>query len=334
MRHRAADLLRRLRAPRWARPALSSAGGVLLLLLVVRAVPVAELSGHLRPQHAGPLLAVLGLVLAAQLIRAVRWRWLLAPLVPVRLRDAFWINAASGFLNYVIPVRAGEAVRVVWLSRGHRVAPGTAVGCMVIDHTFDLCGVIAVLGMGALLSATAAARTPGLPALLAALGGAVAMLAAIAGSALFGPRMARSRLVPARFRGRIGEHALAFRAGTRVARTPGRLALLALASGAAVVLDGLAFAMLFRSLGLGVSVVSAIVAQVTLLYATVLPAAPGYLGSLEAVGTVVLSHGLGLGAGPAAGAVFLWHAAGAAVILGAGALALFNLRGQISLARP
>lgn len=334
MRQRAADLLRRLRGPRWARPALSSVGGVLLLLLVVRSVPVAELPGHLRPQHAGLLLAVPGLALAAQLIRAVRWRWLLAPLAPVRLRDAFWINAASGFLNYVIPVRAGEAIRVLWLSRWHRVAPGTAVGCMVIDHTFDLCGVIAVLGTGALLSATAAARTPGLPTLLAALAGAVAMLAAIAGSALFGPAMARSRLLPARIRGRIGEHALAFRAGTRVARAPARLAVLALASGAAVVLDGLAFAMLIQSLGLAVSVVSAIVAQVTLLYATVLPAAPGYLGSLEAVGTLVLSHGLGLAAGPAAGAVFLWHAAGAAIILGVGALALFNLRGQLSLARP
>jgi glycosyltransferase 2 family protein len=325
--------LRRLLGRRWARPVLSSSAGVLLLLLVVRSVPVADLPGHLRPQHVAPLLAVLALVLSAQLIRAVRWRWLLAPLTAVRLRDAFWINAASGFLNYVIPIRAGEAARVVWLSRGHRVAPGTAVGCMVIDHTFDLCGVIAVLGTGALLSATTAAQTPGLPTLLVALGGAVAMLAAIAGSAAFGPRMARSRLVPARIRCRIGEHALAFRAGTRVARAPGRLACLALASAAAVVLDGLAFAMLFRSLGLAVSVISAIVAQVTLLYATVLPAAPGYLGSLEAVGTVVLSHGLGLGAGPAAGAVFLWHAAGAAIIIGVGALALFNLRGQLSPAR-
>ncbi len=315
--------------PRWARPALSALGGLLLLLLVARSVPITELRDHLRPQHLEPLAALLGLVLAAQLLRAVRWRWLLAPLAHVCVLDAFCINAASGFLNYVVPVRAGEAARVLWLSRRHRVAPGTALGCMVIDHTFDLCGVIAVLGTGALLSATAAARTPGMPTLLVALGGAMAMLMLIAGTARFGPHVARSRLVPARFASLLVDHAVAFRAATVVvARRPSRLALLGLASAAAVIFDGLAFAMLFSSLGLAVSIVSAVVVQVTLLYAQVLPAAPGYLGSLEVAGTLILSHELGLGAGSAAGAMLLWHAAWAAVVLGVGAFALVNLRGQ------
>lgn len=316
---------------RWAKPALSALGGLLLLLLVARSVPFAELRDHLRPQHIEPLAALLALVLAAQVLRAVRWRWLLAPLARVCVLDAFCINAASGFLNYVVPVRAGEAARVMWLSRRHRVAPGTALGCMVIDHTFDLCGVIAVLGTGALLSATAAARTPGMPMLLVALGGALAMLGLIATTAGFGPRIASSRLVPARFARPLTEHALAFRAATIViARRPSRLALVGLASAVAVIFDGLAFAMLFRSLGLAVSVISAVVVQVTLLYAQVLPAAPGYLGSLEAAGTLILSHGLGMGAGSAAGAILLWHAAWAAVVLGVGAFALVNLRGQFA----
>jgi len=324
------DLARRGLRLRWTRPALTSLGGLLLLAFVVRSVPIADLSGHLRPQHAEPLFALLGLVLAAQLARAVRWRWLLSPLAHVAVLDAFWINAASGFLNYVVPIRAGEAARMVWLSRRHRVAPGTALGCLVIDHTFDLCGVIMVLATGALLSATAAARTPSLPTLLLALGGAVAMLGLIAGTAGLGPCLARSRLIPERFSCRLTEHAVAFRAATELARTPGRLAFLAMTSAAAVLFDGLAFAMLLRSLGLAVSMVSAVVAQVTLLYAYALPSAPGYLGSLEAAGTFILSHGLGVGAGSAAGAMLLWHAAGAAVVLGVGALALVNLRGQFA----
>ena len=325
------DALRRALAWRWHRPLLSSAVGVLLLLFVIRSVPLADLGGHLRPRHAEPLVALLGLVLAAMLVRAVRWRCLLAPLADVAVLDAFWINAASGFLNYVVPVRAGEAVRVVWLARRHRVAPGTALGCLVMDHACDLCGVILVLGTGALLSATAAARTPGMPTLLLALGGAVAMLALIAGTAGLGPCLARSRLAPARFSRRLTDHAMAFRAATGLARSPDRLALLAVSSAAATLCDGLAFAMLLRSLGLAVSVVSAVVTQVTLLYATVLPSAPGYLGSLEAAGTFILSHGLGLGVSSAAGAVLVWHAAVAAIVLGVGALALVNLRGQFSV---
>ena len=326
MRHRA-TLLR----SRWVRPVLTSAGGILLLVYVVRSVPVADLRGHLRPQHAEPLIALLGLVLAAQVVRAVRWRCLLAPLAEVAVLDAFWINAASGFLNYVVPIRAGEAARMLWLSRRHRVAPGTALGCLVVDHTFDLCGVILVLGTGAVLGATAAARTPSVATLLLALGAAVAMLMLIWGSAAFGPHLAGSRLVPARFSRRLTEHAMAFRAATGLTRSPRRLAGLAMFSAAAVLFDGLAFAMLLNSLGLAVSAVSAVVAQVTILYATVLPSAPGYLGSLEAAGTLVLSQGLGLGAGSAAGAMLVWHAAGAAIIVGVGALALVNLRGQFAL---
>jgi glycosyltransferase 2 family protein len=325
------DTARRAVRSRWLRPALSTVGGVLLLVYVVRSVPIGDLSGHLRPQHAEPLVALLGLVLTAQVVRAVRWRCLLAPLAKVAVLDAFWINAASGFLNYVVPIRAGEAARMVWLSRRHRVAPGTALGCLVIDHVFDLCGVILVLGTGALLSATAAARTPNLPTMLLALGAALAMLALIGGSARFGPCLAGSRLVPARFSHRLTEHALAFRAGIGLARSPARLALLGASSAAAVLCDGLAFAMLLDSLGLAVSAVSAVVAQVTILYATVLPSAPGYVGSLEAAGTLILSNGLGLGAGSAAGAMLVWHAAGAAVILGLGALALVNLRGQFAV---
>lgn len=318
-----------LRRP-WTRAVLSTVAGLVLLALFVRSVPIADLAAHVRPQHLWPLGALVGLVIAAQLIRAARWRWLLAPLASVRMSDAFCINAASGFLNYVIPVRAGEAVRVVWLARRHRVPAGTAVGCMVLDHTYDLTGVIAVLATGAVLSVTAGAGMPALPALLVALAGAVAMLALIAGTAAFGPRVATAPWLPAPLACRIAHHADAFGVATRIACTPGRLLLLTPASAAAVLADGLAFAMLLRSLGLAVSMVAAVVAQVTMLYAYLLPAAPGYVGSLEAAGTLILSRGLGLGAAPAASAMLLWHAAVAAVILGIGGIALIAVRDQFS----
>lgn len=92
-------------------------------------------------------------------------------------------------------------------------------------------------------------------------------------------------------------------------------------SALAVALDGMAFAMLFRSLDLTVSFASAIVAHVTLLFAYLLPAAPGYVGSLEAGGTLLLSS-LGLSRGAAAGAIVLWHAVATVLIVSLGAWAL------------
>ncbi|HSR23620.1 MAG TPA: lysylphosphatidylglycerol synthase domain-containing protein, partial [Candidatus Eisenbacteria bacterium] len=85
--------------------------------------------------------------------------------------------------------------------------------------------------------------------------------------------------------------------------------------------DGLAFAMLFRALDLAVPIASAIVAQVALLFTYLLPAAPGYVGSLEAGGTLLLGS-IGLSPGAAAGAIVLWHAVATLLIVGLGLFAL------------
>ena len=91
-------------------------------------------------------------------------------------------------------------------------------------------------------------------------------------------------------------------------------------------LDGLAFAMLFMALGLGVPIFSALVTQVTLLYATLLPSAPGYVGSLEAGGTLLLTSALGLPRATAAGAMVLWHTLAAVTVVGLGLVAIHQLR--------
>ena len=58
----------------------------------------------------------------------------------------------------------------------------------------------------------------------------------------------------------------------------------------------------------------------TLLYATLLPSAPGYVGSLEAGGTFLLSNALGLPRATAAGAMVLWHALAALMVVAMGNL--------------
>jgi len=99
------------------------------------------------------------------------------------------------------------------------------------------------------------------------------------------------------------------------------LAAILAISAVAVALDGLAFAMLFRALDLAVPIASAVVAQVTLLFTYLLPAAPGYVGSLEAGGTLLLGS-LGLPPASAAGAIVLWHAVATLLIVSLGLVAL------------
>jgi len=63
---------------------------------------------------------------------------------------------------------------------------------------------------------------------------------------------------------------------------------------------------------------------VTLLFMYLLPAAPGYVGSLEAGGTLLLTS-IGLAPSAAVGAIILWHGLATASIVGLGVVALHRV---------
>ncbi len=321
----------------WIRGAVNSAFGIVALYLLFRAVPIDQVEHHLEPRHLSPLLAIVVLTLLSQVARATRWMLLLRAWTRVRLTDALWVNAATQLVNYAVPFRAGEALRLWWLVRRGGQSAAVGLGVIVVDHAFDLGGVAAVLSAGTLLKLTAAdTALPSLTQLVVVLGMTLVTLMAIGGGLLLGPRLVCSsralRFLPGRWVESLQRQSAALRVGLAATRGQ-RLLGIVLVSATAMLLDGLAFFMLFPALGLAVPVASAIVTQVTLLYTYVLPAAPGYVGSLEAMGTFLLSS-IGLSRPVAAGAIVLWHLVGAAVVIGLGLIALYGLRRSRPLSHP
>jgi len=312
----------------WRRAGISTVIGVLALVVLLRSVPLSQVGHDLQPRHISPLLAIVGLTLLSQLVRAARWALLLRGRAPVGLLEALWVNAATGLANYVLPFRSGEGLRLWWLAKRQRQPAAAALGLIVADHAFDLGGIIAVLAAGTVLKATAAdTQLPALPALGLILALAAAALAVIAGGAYLGPRLVTCRLASRVLRrswsDALTRQSLVFWSGLGSVSSR-RFAVLMAASAVAVGLDGLAFSMLFFALGLAVPIASALVAQVTLLFTYLLPAAPGYVGSLEVGGTLLLTS-IGLSPGAAAGAIVLWHALATACIVGLGAIALHRV---------
>lgn len=312
----------------WVRVGANTLVGVAALGLVLRSVPLGEVGQHLQPRQLSPLLAIVALTVLSQVARAARWMLLLRTRTHVGLFDALWINLATQLANYALPLRTGEALRLWWLAKRRHQPAAASLGLIVADHAFDLGGVAAVLGVGALLRATAFdTQLPALPALLVVLALALAALVTIAGGAWVGPRIAccgpvRRCLRPA-WSEALTRQSHAFWGGIRSVRRR-HLGVMLGVSAVAVALDGLAFAMLFRALDLAVPIASAVVAQVTLLFTYLLPAAPGYVGSLEAGGTLLLGS-LGLSPGAAAGAIVLWHAVATLLIVSLGVFALHRV---------
>jgi len=305
---------------RWLRLALQTALGLVLLWLWLRTVSLPEVLSHARVHSWAPVVVMILLFLLTSLIRARRWLLLLRPLAPAGMVRAFAMNSAGGLLNYVLPIRSGDAARAWWLWRRHRVPAGSALATIVIDKACDLAAVALVLAVLEVVALTGAINAP--RGLLGAAALAVALLAAVLGTAVLGPRLARSsiarRLLPARFASVIAGQAFAFRAGARGLWTPALAWRLAALTVLALVIDAFNFTLLFAAVGISVPTLKAMAAYPALLLSFAVPAGPGYVGNLEVAGSLVLGGGLGLAPAVAAGAIVLYHAitAGNALVLG------------------
>lgn len=300
----------------WWRGPIQTAFSAGLLLLWLRAVPAGQAWDHVRPVSWAPLLGLAALTAAGALLRARRWALIARPVVRLGLAEAFWMDAGGALVNFVLPIRAGDVARVAWVTRRKRVAAGAALGGVLVDKAWDL-GAVAVTLVAASAAVTVAGGSS--PALAAgtavAAAGAALLLGLVLAGAWLGPRIGSRALA---------REAAAFRSAVRPSRRAPVLAALSLG---ALLADGLGFALLFPALGLGVPPLAAVTAYAGLALAFAVPSAPGYVGSLEVAGTLVLAAGLGLPPAAAAGAAVLWHAATAATILALG------LAGLAALAR-
>jgi glycosyltransferase involved in cell wall biosynthesis/uncharacterized membrane protein YbhN (UPF0104 family) len=315
---------------RWLRLGLQTAVGLVLLWLWLRTVSLPEVLSHARVQSWLAVAVMVVLALVTSIIRARRWLLLLRPLAPVGMVRAFAMNGAGGLLNYVLPIRSGDAARAWWLWRRHRVPAGSALATIVIDKACDLAAVALVLGVLELVALSGAINAP--RGLLGAAALAIALLAAVLGTALVGPRVARSqlarRLLPARLASAIAGQAFAFRAGARGLWTPALAGRLGLLTAVALVIDAFNFTLLFVAVGVPVPTLQAMAAYPALLLSFAVPAGPGYLGNLEVAGALVLGGGLGLAPAVAAGAIVLYHAITAGNVLVLGLISFFLVGGR------
>ena len=310
---------------RWFRLGVQTAFGLALLWLWMRTVSLPEVVSHARVHSWWAVALMLFLALVTSVIRARRWMLLLRPLAPVGMVRAFAMNAAGSLLNYVLPIRSGDAARAWWLWRRHRIPAGSALATIVIDKACDLAAVAVVLAGLGVVALTGVVHAP--RGLAGAVALAIALLAAVLGTALLGPRIARSRMarrvLPPRIASGLAGQAFAFRAGARGLLSPELAVRLAGLTALALAIDAFNFTLLFTAVGISVPTLQAMAAYPAILLSFAVPAGPGYLGNLEVAGALVLGGGLGLASSVAAGAIVLYHGITASYALALGVLSFF-----------
>ncbi len=302
---------------RWSKPLLGLVAVTLLLWWVFRDIELAELWQSLSGADAWLLSISAAIALGGFGVRAIRWRFLLAPVQPLTPIASRFAALAVGFMaNNLLPSgRVGEVGRAYVYSRMEPVRMATVFATLIVERLLD-----AVAIMGLLLVAVS---SPGFPSAdlptelllgMRAVMGLVAIILAMCVLLVSMPeRSVRAfnwvlrRILPPRLgRGatRILEELVAGLGSMRGWRL---MAPALLWSVALWCLQSLSFWVGFLAFGIKLPFAAALVTNAAVAMAVSVPAAPGYIGTFQAGVSLALVVVYGVAEAPALGFAVGWH---------------------------
>src|SRR3989304_3903225 len=123
----------------------SLAVGILLLVALIWWTGIDKIGAAIGSASPLWLSAAALIILPTYILRAVRWKLLLAPVKKnIRVSNTFWSTAVGFMVNTLVPIRLGEFVRAYILGEkeGTGFAPGFS--SIVVERTLDLIGLLSI----------------------------------------------------------------------------------------------------------------------------------------------------------------------------------------------
>lgn len=285
------------------------------LFYAFRGQNLSEVWATLRGADLRWLPPALALYFAGVWVRAMRWSVLLRPVVATRARTIFPIVVVGYTANNVLPLRTGELVRAYLLGQRYGVRKTTALATIAVERLFD-----GLTMLGFLLAATTVISFTAELQHLAIIAFAVFAVVLLGLVIITLGGDLRDRLLqlvlgplPTRIADRVERLAGSFLSGLAVFTRKADLTLVALTSVIAWGFEASMYWMIARGfdselrtvLGVAAALLTTGVANLW----TLIPAAPGYVGTFEAGVQLAVHDVLGVSRGVALSYAILVHAA-------------------------
>jgi len=263
-----------------------------LLWYIQRDVPFADVWANIEEAHWGLLLASVTVNTAGFLIRAMRWRVLLEPVLPAStLRNRFAAVNIGFMANNLLPARVGEFARAYALARVEPIRMSAAIGSLVIERVFDAIVLLGILvavmaspgfpdtsGLeGGPLGTAVNAIVIAVPVLIAILVGLILFPAAVV---RLGERIARW-LLPERFERPVVNALESFLRSLAVLRSPRLLALGFVWSVGFWLWHGLSFWLGLLAFDIHAGPLAAYFTEAVVGFVVAAPATPGFFGTFH-----------------------------------------------------
>lgn len=282
------------------------------------------------------LLTVLPFILffaVSNFLRSVRLKLLLGQF-KIPLKNVILLNYLSQVFSYIIPLRAGEISKGVYLSTQYKVNFSKALVWVLLDRFLDFW---LVLVMALLLLSFIPTNLPdNLKFTIIAL---IAPATVIAVLIIFSPAMMKKylslfcKLLLVSSLKKLFTRFVSFIIDTTslLKRDFWGMAFLIVLTFGALISDGLGWFVFFAAVFEKADFMPVLLGSLLSALTYLIPAAPGYVGSAEASGLAVFSYGLGLDATLTSVAIVLNHGLTFFCILLFGIASLYFLKFDISL---
>jgi uncharacterized protein (TIRG00374 family) len=275
------------RAARWLKPTIGVAVTVGFLWLLGRALDFQALWQAIARLSLPILALALALLAIDYTLRIVRWWWMLRTFTPhLTLGACAWPFLTSTAVNNVMPLRAGDALRVFGFRHQLRSPAARVLGTLVIERILDLVVVLGFffVGLLGLPSGKFPERFIHVADWLAG-GCVVAVVALVLLASLLSGLVRRIEVSPAvaerKWAAAAAGHGLQLIDVMAMLQSPLRLIVLIALSILAWGFEGAVFATVAKAVDSGAGASGPWFAMATGTLATLIPSSPGYIGTFD-----------------------------------------------------
>lgn len=310
----------------WLKYSLVLIVGVLLFLLWLRFIDIHQVLEILKTVKVSWVVLSIACYIFAYFLRSLRWRILLSPIVELPIGRTFNLFMAGMLINYIVPIRAGELAKSMFLKRSHGIAVSKSLPTVFLDKLFDMSPVILIL---TLLPIIPIAKNPTINGLVWSVSVIFGILLVMLFLIVKYKETAKRTLallfcwLPTKYRSKINNFVEMFVESLSSVQTSKKnILLIVLLTVSAVLMDTLYVVLIFKAFGYNMSWLIALFGYALINLSYILPTPPAQVGSNEAIYIVIFTLAFGIGKNLVSATLGFAHLLTAIIIFALGAIGL------------
>ncbi len=271
--------------------------GIAFLLLWIKLIDVNQVLNYIKKIDVNFLILAGIFYLTAYIFRSLRWRTLLSSFVKISVIRSFLYWMSGNFLNYLIPIRAGEVIRSYFLKKSDNIPISQSLPSVFLDKMFDSMAILIVIILIPIMKIK-------LSGYLLALIGAIFLLLLIGLFIIFYSVKSEEKIIfvlkkifkiiPKKYYDKIQDKIELFVKGTALFKNHFSLfPKVVFYSFAAVFFDSLFFLFMFKSFGQPIRYLEVLFGYTLIYLSYIIPQPPAQIGSNELIMLLIFSVGMG-----------------------------------------